>query len=254
MKYLIVVCLLAFSLHAQQVPPPPACAPQWSYGGYTGPQQWHRWGPLCGDGERQSPVDLRWRGNGSGDRVQVRYEDTLAKVENNGYEIRVSPTTPLSAGFIVIGTSQRAFLVQFHIHTPSEHLIMGQRYPAELHLVHEIAGSTDLAVIGVPITIGDGNAGLNGLFEPLTAALCQPPDTRTISFSRILENVTLKNYLTYPGSLTTPGCAQNVTWYIPLFVDMTLTQAQFDRLRALGENARPLQPLKGRIIRYVTAQ
>ena len=62
----------------------------------------------------------------------------------------------------------------------------------------------------------------------------------------------------YPGSLTTPGCGENADWWV-VESPITITSADFDRLHQdlveypitdNGENARPVQPLKDRIVTH----
>jgi len=68
-------------------------------------------------------------------------------------------------------------------------------------------------------------------------------------FDRIVD------YLTYPGSLTTPGCFETVNWLIA-GSPMSISLKQLDELRlaehseghVIGYNNRPVQPLHGRQI------
>ncbi len=63
------------------------------------------------------------------------------------------------------------------------------------------------------------------------------------------------NYVSYSGSLTSPGCAEVVTWHV-LTKDVAITTAQLNALRTLRDdedllltkNFRPVQPLNGRTI------
>lgn len=63
----------------------------------------------------------------------------------------------------------------------------------------------------------------------------------------------------YLGSLTTPGCAETVIWYVAQH-PIQISSVDFDRLHQdlveyhitdNGNNARPTQPLNGRtVVRY----
>lgn len=55
-------------------------------------------------------------------------------------------------------------------------------------------------------------------------------------------------YYTYPGSLTTPPCDENVTWIV-LEQPAQMSQEQFKAFKGiLGNNFRPIQELNGRKI------
>ena len=58
-----------------------------------------------------------------------------------------------------------------------------------------------------------------------------------------------RNYYTFAGSLTTPPCSESVTWFV-LKSPVQASNAQFDAFGKLyAMNARPVQPLNGRVIR-----
>lgn len=75
-------------------------------------------------------------------------------------------------------------------------------------------------------------------------------DTANIALQSLLP-ATIDSYYTYDGSLTTPPCSEVVTFYIPNRLGITISQEEYDQLKALGENARPLQPINNRHIRLV---
>jgi carbonic anhydrase len=56
-------------------------------------------------------------------------------------------------------------------------------------------------------------------------------------------------YYTFTGSLTTPPCSEGVTWYV-LKQPVTLSTGEIARFAgAYPMNARPVQPLNGRVVR-----
>jgi len=56
------------------------------------------------------------------------------------------------------------------------------------------------------------------------------------------------SFYTFPGSLTTPPCSENVTWLV-LTKPMTLSKEQIEKFAAIyPDNARPVQPLNGRSV------
>jgi carbonic anhydrase len=151
-------------------------------------------------------------------------------------------------------------LVEFHFHRPSEEAIDNLRFPMVLHLVHlneragcQIGIAGCVAVIAVLIQQGSSPA-------PSTSRLLDilfnhfPPPTGDqgvqISVEGLLpagyENA---GYWRYDGSLTTPPCTGNITFYLlkPLLTFSAEQIAEFER-RYPTPNARDIQPLNGRQI------
>ena len=55
-------------------------------------------------------------------------------------------------------------------------------------------------------------------------------------------------YYTFPGSLTTPPCSENVTWFV-LRDPVEFSGQEIARFAKLYPmNARPVQPLNGRVV------
>ena len=55
-------------------------------------------------------------------------------------------------------------------------------------------------------------------------------------------------YYTFPGSLTTPPCSENVTWFV-LKHPVTVSRAEIEQFSKLyRHDARPTQPLYGRLV------
>lgn len=234
---LFILSLFAGAAFAQELED--TCPPRFSYCGYSGPAQWPNL-PIekneCG-GARQSPIDLGTPPRKSGDAISVKYTAKTAKIQNTGHDIKVTPTEP-DAGQITIGGKEYK-LLYLHFHVPNEHRIPGLAAVAEVHIVHQIKGGTDYAVIGVMLVRGDETyPALAPVFANLPTKACSG-STHPFDFAKLLpENVS--GYYTYFGSLTTPLCTENVTWYV-LGATRTILAADLTKLRALGENNRPLQ-------------
>ena len=58
-------------------------------------------------------------------------------------------------------------VLQMHFHAPSEHTVDGKHYDLELHIVHQIYGSTDLAVLGIFFDVEDGGNHTNEFIEEI---------------------------------------------------------------------------------------
>jgi len=97
--------------------------------------------------------------------------------------------------------------------------------------------------------VSDSNPVLAEVFRHLPTRVCSS-DTTNIAFQSLLP-ATIGSYYTYDGSLTTPPCSEVVTFYIANGTGITISQDEYDKLKALGENARPLQPINNRRIRLV---
>jgi carbonic anhydrase len=214
------------------------CPPRYSYCGYSGPAQWPNL-PIekneCG-GEKQSPINLVTQTRTPGDAIRVDYVAGDATIRNTGHDILVTPAG--DAGKITIGGKVYK-LLQFHFHIPSEHHIHGAGASGEMHVVHQLEGGTDYAVIGVLLTSGTTYPALAPVFANLPAKACTKSGPIRIDFAKLLPKE-LSGYYTYAGSLTTPPCTQSVTWYV-LEARRTILGQELAKLRALGENARPIQ-------------
>jgi carbonic anhydrase len=82
-------------------------------------------------GTRQSPVDLAANDEAQEVAIQIDYTTAGGTLVDTGHGVRVN----VEGGTITID-GQAFSLRQFHFHTPSEHVLGGQSYPAEAHLVH----------------------------------------------------------------------------------------------------------------------
>ena len=148
--------------------------------------------------------------------------------------------------FISVGGKKYA-LKQFHFHRPSEERINGKGYEMSVHLVHADQEGK-VAVVAVLLQQGEDNPLVHELWNDL------PKEKEKEEF---LNNVRIdaarilpadRAYYTFPGSLTTPPCTENVTWFVlkhPVTVSATKI-AQFSKL--YRNDARPTQPLYGRVV------
>ena len=198
----------------------------------------------CGLGQKQSPIDLgSVKAVTSTNALKPAYKNEALTVVNNGHSIKVNvPATTKSV--LSIGSEQYT-LLQYHIHAPSEHVIGGKTYAAEIHFVH---GTPDgkLAVVGVlvdaPVT-AKANVEFQNLLNVAPKNTTDAP-ALTASPAKIVPN-TSKFYL-YSGSLTTPPCTEGVNWYV-LQRPIQITPAQLTTFETLySGNARAAQALNGR--------
>jgi carbonic anhydrase len=215
----------------------------WSYEGATGPERWSSLTPAfapCGEGSLQSPIDLRDPTLQRAARIVTYYVPSTLSELNNGetIEIRSDRRQTLQVG-------DKAFdLVQLHFHSPSEHRVVGDRSPLEIHFVHQAADG-ERAVLGALVEAGRRNrvfARLRASFPERAGA--EDRVDRRVDLTRLLP--ASRRAYRYPGSLTTPPCTEGIRWMV-LARPMTVSKRQLRALQELVEhNARPIQPRNDR--------
>ena len=231
-------------------------AVHWGYEADNGPNIWgsmnSAWA-LCAEGREQSPIDLT---NATETELPAVTIDTPSEQEvevlnqagvihelDNGHTIQVNS----KVGTMTVGDEIYA-LVQFHFHAPSEHTVDGERFPMEMHFVHQATDGA-LAVVGVLLEQGAANPGIT----PLWAQLPEAAGTVTTvqipaGFAdHIFPNVG-SGFYHYDGSLTTPPCSEGVKWYVRKMP----TELSKDEIAAFtavyNHNNRPAQALNGRAL------
>ena len=135
----------------------------WDYEGERDPDHWgelKRENCKCKTGEMQSPIGISVTERAKLDDIIFHYYPTPLRIINNGYTIQVNYGRGSS---ISIG-HKKYELIQFHFHTPSEHVIHGKRYDMEAHLVHN-SEHGELAVIAILMEKGKENDFLKTLWN-----------------------------------------------------------------------------------------
>ncbi|XP_010490921.1 PREDICTED: alpha carbonic anhydrase 3-like [Camelina sativa] len=213
---------------------------------------------ICGTGTKQSPVDLTPKAarmvHNSTEILQTYYKPVEAILKNRGFDMKVKWEE--DAGKIVINKTDYK-LIQSHWHAPSEHLLNGERFAMELHMVHKSAEG-HLAVIGVLFREGEPNAFISRIMDKITK-IADVQDGE-ISIGKIDPREfgwDLTKFYEYSGSLTTPPCTEDVMWTIITKVG-TVSREQIDLLTdarrgGYEKNARPAQPLHARLV-YLNEQ
>lgn len=230
--------LIALAVNA-----PALAAPHWSY------ETQAEWGELeaaftaCKTGKQQSPIDIGAAQKETLAPLVFSYQPTKVKFFNNGHTLQASTAEGNS---LTIGEDSYK-LVQFHFHSPSEHLIKGKSAPMELHLVHKDKDGK-LAVLGVMLQAGKSNKAIEELWAHLPDSEGEKNSKElTLNIAEMLPQS--KAYYTYPGSLTTPPCSENVRWLVleqPMEVATTQVEAF---VKEVGINARHVQALNERVVK-----
>ena len=222
-------------------------APHWSYAEHGGAAHWAELDKsfeTCKLGKHQSPINIVTKGvkPAAADvkPVAFAYAAGPGEVVNNGHTIQVNLA---SSGAITLdGTEYK--LLQFHFHTPSEEKVDGKAYPLVAHLVHKSADGK-LAVVAVLFKQGKDNATLKPVFAKLPAK-----EGDKVALDGTIDITALlpadHGYYSFPGSLTTPPCSEEVRWQV-LKTPVEVSGAQLASFRKLyAMNARPVQPLNAR--------
>ena len=198
---------------------------------------------------QQTPIDIRLDDVLFPSRLQFHYHSkVLLDVFNNGSPgefSTVRANVPDGAGSLVIGDTTYN-LLQFHFHTPSEHLIDGARFPMEMHLVHRADDGT-LLVVGVFIERGHKHHELDEIFDALPQQVDEHRAVPHFNLRKLLPHHL--DSFRYIGSLTTPPFTEGVRWVVlaePIELSDEQIQAFMD-LFPLG-NSREEQPLNGRTV------
>ena len=227
-------------------PPPVARGTHWSYEGESGPANWSKinvdWAK-CGNGSRQSPIDIRDGMKVELEQISFDYHPSSFNVVDNGHTVQVG----VSGGNYITVQNRMFELQQFHFHRPSEERINGKAFEMVVHLVHRDAEGR-LAVLALLLERGAPQATIQTVWNnlPLEKFETMQP---TILLDPAEMLPVRRDYYTYMGSLTSPPCSEGVLWLV-MKQPVQASPAQmalFSRLYPL--NARPIQPGNGRIIK-----
>lgn len=221
-------------------------SPHWGYSGkHADPAHWAELSPefeACSKGHAQSPIDIRSTVKAPLPALQFSYTEAAPVLVNNGHTVQVN----LPPGQRLMIGDRSLELVQFHFHTPSEEEIHGRRAPMEAHFVHRDAEGR-LAVVSVLLQSGRPNKAYAPVFDHLP----KPGEKITVEglhldLARLLPAG--RGYYRFPGSLTTPPCSEGVQWIV-LKQPVQLGASQIRAFQRLFKaNARPVQPLNGRVV------
>jgi carbonic anhydrase len=148
-------------------------------------------------------------------------------------------------------------LDEFHFHRPSEEAVNGHRYPMVIHLVHlrdncTVGEPNCVVVIAVLVEEGQPGANTTELLNLLFQRI--PPPAITNGTPAKLEGLLPDGYqdagyYRFPGSLTTPPCTENLTFFL-LKTPIKFSAEQITEFarRYPMPNARDIQELNGRPI------
>ncbi|RYO90634.1 hypothetical protein DL764_008417 [Monosporascus ibericus] len=257
---------------------------EFGYTGTIGPLLWTSLDPefnsACSEGMRQSPIDMV-AGHFNmmpGDSIGLTIPDVPegAKFENLGTTVEVVMAG--LGGGLTMSDGTVYNLSQFHFHHPSEHIDNGVSMPMEMHMVFQ-SEANEVAVIGMYIDIEDPAAAPSGVSRSYTRCLdantklatrnqlhrrapsslletvfasvgeiAEPGSlTRTgpLVMSEVVDALMAGNFQAYSGSLTTPPCTEEVSWFVST-QKLVISASTFMNARSvLGYNSRYPQNTPG---------
>ena len=220
--------------------------PKYGYSGDIAPEKWGKLSPefaACSKGISQAPLNIvtaKAVKDTKSQALKPNYTPGAAEVINTGTGIQVN-----LKGDLKIGSADYK-LLQFHFHAHGEEAINGVHYPLNAHLVHANSAG-NLKVIGVNLKVGAPNAYLQSFWNKLPAKKDGTVKVDLPSLAGLLPSSLA--YFTYTGSLTTPPCTEGVQFFI-LKEPVTISAKQLDTfVKLYPNNARPVQPLNGRVIK-----
>lgn len=219
--------------------------PAWDYAN-KGPDRWMNIDPawaICGSGERQSPIDISVPPAADIGNWTFNYSSSRLTVHNDSKSIHL--LTDGASSMTLDGDAYS--LSEIHFHTTSEHTIDGNYFPGEVHFVHE-GPDGKVAYVAVLIQTAEENKALTGILAEFPAEPGDPTDVLGFFYDPSIFLPSGRTFYRYDGSLTTPGCTENVTWIV-MQDQLIMSSDQISALRAImGLNFRPTQPVNGRVI------
>lgn len=230
---------------------------------YRHPSCWKKVSLLCRNGQAQSPINIE-----SSAVTEVGNESFLARISwkpvvglrlaHSAYHLGFEST---QLGYVTVigpnGFPKYYQVTSVALRMPSEHLIDGRQFPAELQIVHKNQRTVleleddDVLITSVLFELGEESKLLKQfLLEHLPNQGGRLPIEKPVDLMWALGPALEGPFFKYDGSYTTPGCAEDVQWLVferPMTLNLTQWQA-FKAILPNPSNNRPVQPLNGRSI------
>ena len=151
----------------------------------------------------------------------------------------------------VVTDPKKYRLMEYHFHVPSEHSILGDKYPAEIHYVfYEIDNSYKANSDVNKRKLFDVHSGDNPSNDNILIIARVIIDDRNVY--PVLEKLQVRVpmiYFEYDGSLTGEGDNKE-TVPVRWIVGKCPIKMSVDEIKQVAKTSRPLQPLDDRIILF----
>ena len=186
----------------------------------------------CANGKQPSPIDITGSQTGGPGPISFSYTTAEATLRNDGRQVHVD----YAPGNTAMLGGRGLKLKSAHFHSSSEHMVNGESFAAELHMVHADSNGR-LAVVGLLFILGEPSPVAQSILD------APPPSDGTANSSIPLAGSLPADlsYYRYDGSKTTPPCDEPLDWHV-LREPMTISQEQVEGFLSLsgGPNNRPV--------------
>lgn len=212
-----LACLQESSLHKRST----EASTPWTY------ETSINWGHLspsyntCRTGTKQSPIRLSVSHGLCHKHVPTftNYQHINGTFKTWGFGPAFSLSTDdLSKNPKLAWDDETAYLVGWHVHAPSDHLIDGRRAKAEIHLVHADASGHESAVVSVLLDAGTTSSPFFSSLPPYISVNSTASEFQkqgVVDLELLLKDVgMLDEFWSYEGSLTTPPCREGIRWFV----------------------------------------
>lgn len=255
--------------------------PEWSYRGPSdsedssavlSPKDWALGYPSCA-GSSQSPIDFTdddASGAAASRGVTIRQTPLLFEGDCANFSLQPGEHAfkwlaedKWACQVCVQGDGAASYsLTRFQIHSPSEHTINGHAYDAEIQFVHALDDeAADKTTLIVSLFIEAHHTKnklvqsewMNSVWESMRYVNESVAIEESYA-DLVLQKMQMGDVYKYQGSLTTPPCTEEATWWVvrtPLYVSQIYLGNYEGMLGDLtgtdgGKNARTAQPRNGR--------
>ncbi|KAH7132158.1 carbonic anhydrase [Dendryphion nanum] len=197
-------------------------SPQWAYEASYNWGKLHPMYALCQTGTQQSPIALslnnglslnhipvfNYNGNVTGNFRNWGYGPAFS-VENDGNWTN-NPSFTYD--------NETLYLQGWHIHSPADHSVGGDRSKAEIHFVHVDSTGHEKAVLAIRLDPGNADHPFFSQLPPMIGF----NETGTQFEKKIAMDLTpalaatlyFNEFWTYQGSLTSPPCHEGIRWFV----------------------------------------
>ncbi|KAF1991725.1 carbonic anhydrase [Aulographum hederae CBS 113979] len=142
------------------------------------------------------------------------------------------------------GEEETVYLKGWHIHSPADHTVQGDRSKAEMHFVFGDAEGHERAVFAMRIDPGNHVSRFFSQLPPMISFRDKELELINVplDLAGALEEVNFfREFWTYRGSLTSPPCTEGIRWYVARNILFVSNEQMQNFLRVSTYSARAEQ-------------